>query len=188
MTNECPSGRTIIPTAGRLFQRPNDYSGGRILPRIVTPAHPDRKGMFYNDGGNEAMATTEHIPASLMIPYLYKNHSLFTDNFYISPTLAEFFLNNGTELYGTVRSNHKHFWKDIIDVSLEKGEAPFYRSTNNIKIIVSKYRAAKEKSGINLKIVHVTTSISEKISDIDYRRFIGERRSIIILLLLLLLL
>ena len=46
--NDCSSGRTIIPAAGRLFQRPDDclggrtitpayHSGGRILPRIVTP-------------------------------------------------------------------------------------------------------------------------------------------------------
>ena len=56
--NECPSGRTIIPTAGRLFQRPDDclggrtitpayHSGGRILPRIVTPVPPDSVGCRY---------------------------------------------------------------------------------------------------------------------------------------------
>ena len=45
-------GRTIVLAAGRLFQRPDDclggrtitpayHSGGRILPRIVTPVPPD---------------------------------------------------------------------------------------------------------------------------------------------------
>ena len=49
--NDCSSGRTIIPAARRLFQRPDDclggrtitpayHSGGRILPRIVTPVPP----------------------------------------------------------------------------------------------------------------------------------------------------
>ena len=55
--NDCSSGRTIIPAAGRLFQRPDDclggrtitpayHSGGRILPRIVTPVPPDSWDLF----------------------------------------------------------------------------------------------------------------------------------------------
>ena len=50
--DDCSSGRTVIPAAERLFQRPDDclggrtitpayHSGGRILPRIVTPVPPD---------------------------------------------------------------------------------------------------------------------------------------------------
>ncbi|XP_057310011.1 piggyBac transposable element-derived protein 4-like [Hydractinia symbiolongicarpus] len=114
--------------------------------------------MFYDDDGNEGMPTTELIPASLMVPYLYKNQILFTDNFYTSPSLAEYFLNHGTHLCGTVRSNRKHFCKDIIDVALEKGEASFYRSTNNNKIVVSKYSAAKDKSGNKPKIVFLLST------------------------------
>ena len=56
--DDCSSGRTVIPAAGRLFQRPDDclggrtispayHSGGRILPRIVTPVPPDTsQGLF----------------------------------------------------------------------------------------------------------------------------------------------
>lgn len=84
---------------------------------------------------------------------------MLTDNFYTSPTLADFFFNHGTHLCGTVRRNHKHFCKEIIDVALENGESSFHRSTkHNNKIIVSKYRATKEKSGNRQKIVHVLST------------------------------
>ena len=90
--------------------------------------------MYYNDDNNE-MPSTERIPAMLMQPYLNKNHVLYTDNYYTSPTLAKYFLDNGTHLCGTVRPNRKHFCKDIVGVRLEKGEGAFYRSTNEPQII-----------------------------------------------------
>ena len=93
------------------------------------------KGLYYNDDNNE-MPSTERIPVSLMQPYLNKNHVLYTDNWYTSPTLAKYFLDNGTHLCGTVRPNRKHFCKDIVDVPLEKGEGTFYHSTNEPQIMV----------------------------------------------------
>ena len=43
----------------------------------------------------------------LMEPYLNNNHRLFTDNYYTSPALAHFLLQNQTDLCGTVRGNRK---------------------------------------------------------------------------------
>ena len=110
------------------------------------------------DDSNVEMPCTERIPASLMSRYLNKNHVLFTDNFYTSPSLAEYFLQNGTHLCGTIRSNRKHFCKDIVDVPLEKGKSAFYRSTNNPRIIVGKYRAAKDKASKQQKIVYLLST------------------------------
>ena len=58
--------------------------------------------MRYSD-----MPSTERIPAVLMNPFLNKGHILFTDNYYTSPTLGLYFLQNGTHLVGTVRNNRR---------------------------------------------------------------------------------
>ena len=115
--------------------------------------------MVYDDDGNDEMPTTERILASLMAPYFNKGHILFTDNFYTSPTLAEFFLQNRTHLCGTIRTNRKKFCKDIVDVNLEKGEAAFFRSTTEPRIVSCKYRTTKDKAGKQLKIVYMLSTI-----------------------------
>ena len=70
-----------------------------------------------------------------------------TDNFYTSPILASFLLQNQTYLCGTVKRNHKHYYKDIRNVILEKGTASFYQTSNvNNKMLAYKCRASKAKA------------------------------------------
>ena len=54
-------------------------------------------GMFFSEGNeHEDMPATERIPVKLMKPFLNKGHVLYTDNFYTSPMLASFLLQNQT--------------------------------------------------------------------------------------------
>ena len=50
----------------------------------------------------ENMLTT--ITITLMRPYLNNGHTLFVDNFYTTPRLAQYMLEHDTKLVGTIRS------------------------------------------------------------------------------------
>ena len=76
-------------------------SDGRTLDFLVYCG----RGMFYNYNEHSDMPTSERILVSLMTPFLNKGHILFIDNFYTSPSLATFLLENGTHLCGIVRTN-----------------------------------------------------------------------------------
>ena len=70
------------------------------------------KGMFHADDPTFDMPTAERIRAVLMESCLGKGYSLFTNNFYSSPSLAKFFLDNKTHLAGTIRVSPYNFSKD----------------------------------------------------------------------------
>ena len=105
------------------------------------------KGMFKEGNPNSGMPSTERIPTILMQEYFGKGHTLHTDNYYTSPSLALHFLNNSTHLCGTVHTNRRMYSKKIIEVPLEKGTATFFRPENNQLIIARKYRLHKDKAG-----------------------------------------
>jgi len=111
------------------------------------------KGMYYDDNFLE-MPQSKRIPATLIKPYLNKNHVLYTDNYYTSTMLAKFRLQNRTHLVGTIRTNRKNFPKDLIDIPLEKRTAAFSQSTNISEVLVSKYRAIKDKFNKKQKVVY----------------------------------
>ena len=102
------------------------------------------KDMFHNDDPNSNMPTTERIPSVLMAPYLGKGHMLYTDNWYNSPTQASFLLSKQTYLCGTVKSNRKHFPKNIVNQELEKGKKV---------MIACKFRVLKDKANGKPKVV-----------------------------------
>ena len=52
---------------------------------------------------------TERIPATVMQKYLNKGHLLLIDNYYTSLSLAEYMMQNGTYVMGTIREHRKHF-------------------------------------------------------------------------------
>ena len=116
------------------------------------------KGMFDNDDEHSDMPTTEQIPVVLMERFLNKRHILFTDNYYTSPSLATHLLENSTHLPGTVRSNRKFYCKEIVNVQLEKGAGSFFRASHNERIIAFKYRAIKDKSRNQQKVVYLLST------------------------------
>ena len=70
----------------------------------------------------ENMLTT--ITITLMRPYLNNGHTLFVDNFYTTPRLAQYMLEHDTKLVGTIRSNRKNFPKDLSKTMPAKGDCP----------------------------------------------------------------
>jgi len=104
------------------------------------------------------LQTTEKIPFTLLQPYLNNGHVLFTDNFYTTPRLAHYLLQNGTGLVGTVRPNRKKFPKALASSHREKGEAEFYYA-NDEHVLAVKYRATKDKSQKKEKVVHLLSTV-----------------------------
>ena len=115
--------------------------------------------MFLSeDNEHEDMPATEPIPVELMKPFLNKGHILYTDNFYTSPMLARFLLQNQTYLC-RLTTNRKHYCKDISNVILEKGTALFYQTSSvNSKMLACKYRASKGKAGNKPKVVFMLST------------------------------
>lgn len=70
------------------------------------PLHP--KGLAYD------------VVMTLAETYLGKGHIIYTDNFYTSPVLLKDLHDNKTYGSGTIRTNRKHFPKDIQPVRGEK--------------------------------------------------------------------
>ena len=77
------------------------------------------RGMFYDNNEHSDMPTPERIPVSLMTPFLNKGNTLFTDNFYTSPSLATF-LENDTDLHRTFCTHRQYYSKEIINENLAK--------------------------------------------------------------------
>ena len=99
---------------------------------------------------------SERIPLMLLQPYLDKGYRLFVDNFYTSPRLADFLLDNGTTLVGTVRPNRRDF-PDVLDaVSIDRGESKFALSETGVLAV--KFHAHKDKANKTPKIVHLLST------------------------------
>ena len=113
--------------------------------------------MFYNDNFEE-LSQSERIPVSLMEPYLNRNHILFTDNYNTSVTSAQFLLQHSTHLVSTIQINRKHYPKELNDIDLERGTATFTKLRNTPRILMSKYRASKDKANKNKKIVFLLST------------------------------
>ena len=111
-------------------------------------------GMFEDDP-NTDLPTSERIPVTLMQPWLGRGHVLFTDNFYTSPTLADYMLDNNTHLCGTVKVNRKNYASDLKDYQLEKGMPVFFKPEKDKKMLACKFRATKDKSSGKPKGVYV---------------------------------
>ena len=116
----------------------------------------------------DGMLTTERIPITLMKPYLNHGHTLYVDNFYTTPKLAEYMLQNGTKLVGTIRNNRQNFPKELAKSIPDKGHSIFYVEQNR-KVLVVQYRSVKNKTGNKPKIVFIL-STGHKASIIDTGR------------------
>jgi len=127
-------------------------SGGILLDFVIYHGNTARELAQLPD-----FLTTEKIPLTLLQPYLNNGHILFTDNFYTTPRLAAYLLQNGVGLVGTVRPNRKNFPKALASTSLEKGEAEFYYESTR-KVMAVKYRAMKDKAQKKPKVVHMLTT------------------------------
>ena len=119
------------------------------------------KGMFPGDNPNSDMPTTERIPSVEGPHILGKGHILFTDNYYTSPYLASFFLDNQTHICGTICPNHRHYSRELGYTNLQQSEAVFYKAKNGKAMLAYKYRSHKDQKSKQPKIVHMLSTCSQ---------------------------
>lgn len=91
---------------------------------------------LHNDA-NPHLGITGAVVVQLLTPYLNKGHSLYTDNFYSSPSLSQFLLDKKTNSCGTVRQNRKDMPQ--LTEKLKKGETS-WRSSDKLLVIKWKDR------------------------------------------------
>ncbi|XP_022247948.1 piggyBac transposable element-derived protein 4-like, partial [Limulus polyphemus] len=117
---------------------------GRISFKQYLPSKPTKWGIklwvpaeavtgyclnFRIYSGKEGSAPSKNLASTvvmtLMEKYLGRGHSLFTDNFYTSPTLFDKLLSLGTYACGTCRKDRAHF-PDMFPGKLKRGESQFF--------------------------------------------------------------
>ena len=103
----------------------------------------------------EGALITERIPANLMERYFGKGHNLYIDNFYTSLRLANYLIENGTNVAGTIRENRKQFPLELKNTSLQKGDASFYQHDS---IVIVKYRAERDNARGQPKVLYVLST------------------------------
>jgi len=68
---------------------------------------------------------SEKVPVTLMNRYLDKGHRLFLDNYYMSPSLAQYLLHCQTKVVATVRPTRRNFPRELAAAGIDKGESKF---------------------------------------------------------------
>ena len=114
----------------------------------------------------------------LQLPLLNQGYTLFLDNYYASPELAQKLRESGTDMVGTCRKNRKYFPKELINVNQEKGEFQAMNSDNGIMAV----NFRDKKSVLLLSTIHGPTrstynskgkTVSKPTCVVDYNSFMG---------------
>ena len=84
-----------------------------------------------------------------------QGHHLFIDNYNTSISVAEYLMQNGTYVMGTIREHRKHFLVEMKAMRIEQGDAAFYQHKD---VVVAKYRAKKVRSNGKAKEVYVLST------------------------------
>jgi hypothetical protein len=119
--------------------------------------------MIYHGGMNEDIegldefSTTERIALSLVRDYMNQGRCVYLDNYYTTPRIAHYLLENQTTLVGTVRSNRNNFPRELASAQIEKGQSIFYKCEEK-KVLAVKFRSSKDKTGNKPKIVHLLST------------------------------
>lgn len=127
-------------------------SGGITLDYLIYHG-----GMGQDIQGLEEFSTTERIALSLVRDYMHQGRCVYLDNFYTTPKIADYLLQNQTTLVGTVRSNRNNFPRELALADIQKGQSIFYKCVDK-NVLAVKFRASKDKTGNKPKIVHLLTT------------------------------
>ena len=92
--------------------------------------------------------------------YFWKGHNLYIDNLYKSLRLANYLIEDNTNVIGTIRENRKHFLLELKNTFLQKGGATVCKH-DSIVIVVILY-----SFGIDLNIIYLTKCLSSDTSRI----------------------
>lgn len=112
-----------------------DCETGYILDFIVYAG----KDTDIADQINPVLGVTGEVVMKLMEQHLYKGHSLYTDNFYTSPSLSLHLFERQTNSCGTVRQNRKGMPK--LKLKLSKGETSWQSSD---KLLALKWKDRRD--------------------------------------------
>lgn len=118
------------------------------------------------------LGISSSIKATLLECYLGYGHILFTDNWYSSPTLFEFLINNQTGACGTVRENRKGMPK--FPNKMKTGECSVFHTEN---IVAEKWQ--DKRSVCMLNTVYSHDFIETGKTDRTWGQIIKKPRSII---------
>ena len=103
-------------------------------------------------------SSTETIVSTLMERYLHKGRCVYLDNYYTLPNLAKLLLENDTYMCGTVKPNTRQFPIGLANDAIEKNQSIFYKCDDE-NLLAVKYRAVKNKSTNQPKIVHLLSTL-----------------------------
>nr|XP_045596259.1 piggyBac transposable element-derived protein 4-like isoform X1 [Procambarus clarkii] len=98
--------------------------------------------ILYSDSnvdipGNDQHGFSGSVVKTIMAPWLNKGHILYTDNYYTSPLLTRFLLENRTGVCGTVKTRRREM--PVFDNKIAVGECQL-RKTDQILSVRWKYR------------------------------------------------
>nr|XP_022901399.1 piggyBac transposable element-derived protein 4-like isoform X2 [Onthophagus taurus]XP_022902367.1 piggyBac transposable element-derived protein 4-like isoform X1 [Onthophagus taurus]XP_022907409.1 piggyBac transposable element-derived protein 4-like isoform X2 [Onthophagus taurus]XP_022914481.1 piggyBac transposable element-derived protein 4-like [Onthophagus taurus]XP_022921006.1 piggyBac transposable element-derived protein 4-like isoform X2 [Onthophagus taurus] len=112
-----------------------DCETGYVLGYLVYTG----KNNVKNRDNDSGLGLSGDVVVKLLEPYLNKGHSFYSDNYYTSPTLANYLFQHKTNSCGTVRINRKHM--PIFEKKLKKGETE-WRSSE--QMLVLKWRDRRD--------------------------------------------
>ena len=81
---------------------------------------------------NHDFLTSDLIPLTMLQHYLNKGHRLFVDNYYTTPTMAQYLLEHGTKLVGTARTNRRNFQRELDDAEIGKRGNPNFHCRHQV--------------------------------------------------------
>ena len=90
-------------------------------------------------GETDNFGVSGAVVLELLEPYLGRGHTLYIDNWYTSPLLAEELLKHDTGVCGTVKTNRKHMPEN--EKKMEKKDVLFFQSKN---ILLTKWQDKRE--------------------------------------------
>lgn len=112
---------------------------------------------------------------------LQRGFHLFTDNFYTKPDLADFLVDNGTHLTGTVRKNSKNLPANISQLKLSVKEAKAYRKGKKL-VMAFREKKSQRNPVLVLSTAHSAKMITKTIRGkeqtkpepvMDYNKYMG---------------
>jgi len=118
--------------------------------------HGKMCGELMNIPGHDFLFS-EQIPLTLMGKYSDKGHRrLLVNNYYTSPVLAQYLLDRGTKLVGTVTPTRRNFPSELASAALCNGQTKY--AATHTGILAVKYHASCDNSNNKPKVVHMLTT------------------------------
>ncbi|XP_022837335.1 piggyBac transposable element-derived protein 4-like [Spodoptera litura] len=126
----------MVPFRGRIifrqYNKQKRHKYGIKEFKLCTIPGYTYKVKVYAGKNDDVHNTPTNVVMSLCEDRFERGHTLFTDNWYTSITLARQLLQREMHLVGTVRKNRKGLPKEVIDAKLKRGEYKAAESNDGI--------------------------------------------------------